>query len=153
MTSEPATFSPEIVATLAQHAPGPLAAMRQQYAAVWSDLDPRLAELCRQRVAMLQADAPANTATEAQGVDAATLAALARWPDSPLFTEAEKACLAYTEMFVADVAGITEADTQPVLDALGGGGLYALTNALLVLDQQQRIALSLGRLFRTGGTP
>ncbi|NGP43381.1 carboxymuconolactone decarboxylase family protein, partial [Acinetobacter sp. GC2] len=114
-------------------------------------LDPVLLELCRLRIATLLGDTEeqarrAPAALEA-GLTEAKVAELPSWPDSPLFDERERACLAFTEMFVGDVSGITDADAAAVLEALGPARFHGFTTSLLAFDQHQRLRLAMLRVL------
>jgi len=75
------------------------------------------------------------------------VAALPLWPTSPLFTPAQRACLAFTEQFVIDVASMDDATVAGVSAALGTQGLADFANALLVIEQRQRMHLAWQRLI------
>lgn len=115
------------------------------YAAAWRAVDPVLLELCRLRVAMLlgcEAERTVRTpaATE-RGLDEVTVAQLAQWPKSPRFGARERACLAFCEQFVLDVAGMTDEQAGEVTAHLGPAGLADLAAGLLVVEQRQRLRL------------
>jgi alkylhydroperoxidase family enzyme len=114
--------------------------------AAWDAVDPVLLELCRLRVAMLlgcQAELAARTpAAVDAGLDEATVAELSHWPTSPRFGARERACLAFTEQFVIDVANLSDDLADAVRDQLGPTGLMDFTNALLVVEQRQRLRLA-----------
>ena len=56
-------------------------------------------------------------------------------------SHAEAACLAFTEQFVVDVAGMDDATVDAVRAVLGDEGLVNLANALLVVEQRWRMQL------------
>ena len=101
--------------------------------AAWDAVDPVLLELCRLRVAMLlgcEAELQVRTpAAAAAGLDEATIAELSRWPTSDRFGSRERACLAFCEQFVIDVATLDDALAAAVADELGADGLVDFTNA------------------------
>ena len=116
--------------------------------AAWAAFDSELLDLCRLRIAVLQGDdfdggLPAHPIA----VNPQKREAVKEWPDSPLFSARERACLAFTEQFVGDVAGITKADTDVVLEYLTPEDFYTFVMALLVIDQHQRLALGLRRML------
>jgi alkylhydroperoxidase family enzyme len=119
--------------------------------AAWSVVDPALLELCRVRIAMLlgcSAEAQARTGVAiACGLDESMVADLASWPTSPRFGPKERACLAYCEQFVIDVAGLGDELALAVAEHLGPQGLADFTAALLVLEQRQRLRLAWERLL------
>ena len=135
---------------LADH-PDVLDAFEQLGEAAWRTVDPVLLELCRLRVAtLLGCDAALDGRTEAAraaGLDEATVAALPAWPTSPLFGPAERACLAFTEQFVVDVAGMDDAVAAAVVEELGPDGFRTFVTALLVVEQRQRLHLAWSRLL------
>ncbi len=113
--------------------------------AAWTVVDPVLLELCRLRVAMLlgcAAESVARTpAALAGGLDEATIGELSSWPTSSRFGPRERACLAFCEQFVIDVASLDDHVAAAVSDELGVQGLVDFTNALLVIEQRQRLRL------------
>lgn len=119
--------------------------------AAWECVDPVLLELCRLRVAMLlRCDAEVRSRTDAAaaaGLDETTIAVLADWPTSDRFGPRERACLAFAEQFVIDVANLDEATADGVREQLGDAGLIDFTNALLVVEQRIRLRLAWTRLF------
>ncbi len=143
--------SPTVSATLARYAPEAGAAVEAMHAAAWETIDPTLLELCRRRMAMLHGDraelARVPPRAASAGIPTAKLDGLANWPGSPAFTTAERACLAFTELFVAEVSGITQADVDSVLEHLGPAQLYGFVTALLFLDQQQRLRIAFDRIL------
>jgi alkylhydroperoxidase family enzyme len=126
-------------------------ALADAWVAAWTSVDPVLLELCRLRMAMLLdcADelAARTPAAVAAGLDEAMVAALAAWPYDARFGRRERACLAFTEQFVIDVAGLDDATAFAVRDELGEDGLADFVNALLVVEQRQRLRLTWARLF------
>ena len=117
--------------------------------AVWRAAPPRLLELARRRMAALLQN-PAELDRRPPGaveIEAETAAALAAWPTSPLFTETERVALAFTEQFVIDVAGVTDADRASLAGQLGPEEMGAFVTGLYFLDYGQRATLALERLF------
>lgn len=72
---------------------------------------------------------------------------LASWPSSPAFTARDRACLAYTEQFVIDVASMPDHLVDDLKREVGESGLVDFTQALLVIEQRQRLTLTWARLF------
>jgi hypothetical protein len=95
--------------------------------------DAELVELARCRVRDLLAPGASEKA-----------AALRHWPTSPLVSKTERACLGLAEQFVIDVSAVGDADTEPVLEALGPAGLYGFVQALWVIDMSERLERCLG---------
>lgn len=111
-------------------------------------LDPRLTELCRLRVAQLvRADAELGrrepAAIEA-GLTEEDVAELSRWPTTERFGPAERAALAYTELFVMDPSSVTDEMAADVLEHLGAPGGAALSIALSTFDARARTCVALG---------
>lgn len=115
--------------------------------AAWEAVDADLLDLCRMRIAMLLGHPDEVVALPPpDGPDPAQTAALASWPTSPLFDDAQRACLAFTEQFVIDVANMDDACAFAVIDHLGSD-FATFVNALLVIEQRQRLTLIWQRLF------
>lgn len=124
--------------------------------AAWSAVDPVLLELCRVRIAMLlgcaeEAQARSDAAVAA-GLDEVLLAELSSWPTSPRFGARERACLAFCEQFVIDVASLDDDMASAVAEHLGPQGLADFTAALLVVEQRQRLRLAWERLLEPVGS-
>ena len=117
----------------------------------WQALDPILLELVRLRVAMLlgcEAELAERTpAAVDAGLDEAMVAALPSWPTSPLYGPRERACLAFVEQWVIDVASLSDDDAYAVSEILGPDGLATFAAALLVIEQRQRLRLAWQQLF------
>ena len=112
--------------------------------AAWEAVDPDLLDLCRLRIAMLLG---AEFELADHGLDDELVRELPSWPTSPRFSATHRACLALTEQFVIDVASITDEQTAAVAADLGAEGLANLVNALLVVEQRQRLRLAWTRLL------
>jgi alkylhydroperoxidase family enzyme len=111
--------------------------------------DAELVELARCRVRDLLAPGASSLGTGEEDRFGASLsaekaAALRHWPTSPLFSKTERACLGLAEQFVIDVSAVGDADTEPVLEALGPAGLYGFVQALWVIDMSERLERCLG---------
>lgn len=110
--------------------------------AAYQAVDPALLELCRvQTAALLGADFDPP-----QGLATHLIDALADWRSSTEFTATERACLAFTDQFVTDVASLDDATAAAVAEHLGAEGLANFANALLVVEQRQRMCLVWERL-------
>lgn len=114
----------------------------------WHVVDQRLLELCRLRVASLLGN-PSALAERTAGapIDDATAGALERWWEAACFDATDRACLAFTEQFVFDVASLTDELAAAVVEHLGEAGAVDFTRALLVIEQRQRLQLAWERLF------
>ena len=104
-------------------------------------------ELCRLRIAKLvgadQHAALRSPVAAAAGLDEAVIADLPAWPTSERFSEKDRACLALTEQFVIDVAGVDQPLVDAVLQHMTAGECYALVNALWALEVVQRTCMVL----------
>ena len=111
-------------------------------------LDPALLELCRLRVAQLHGCESElrlryQPALDA-GLDERKIAALPSSGSSPEFSEPERACVAFTELFIVDPHAIRDEDAARVSEHLGPEGLVALVQALALFDGFARFRLMLG---------
>ena len=115
------------------------------YDHLWETTDPQLLEVCRLRIAqLLRCDTELRVREERAGLAEAKVAALAAYPSSPLFTDRERACLAYAERVCADAGGLTDDEVAAVRRHLSEAELVALTTALTVFESFQRALLLLG---------
>lgn len=122
--------------------------MTAAYTAAWTAASPRLLELCRVRIAsMLGCDAELAARTPDTGLHDDLVAAVAAWPTDPRFEPADRACLAFTEHYVIDVASLDDATVEAVRVHLGDAGLQDFVSALLVLEQRIRLRLAWDRLL------
>jgi alkylhydroperoxidase family enzyme len=116
--------------------------------AAWTLFDPVVLELCRLRMAtLLRFDGGLALRSEqarAAGLDEEKIAALASWPTSPLFSAAERACLALAEQFLMDANGVTDELVGDVLKHYSGEECYRLVTALSAFERLQRGCLTLG---------
>lgn len=134
----------DVLAEVLAETPDVLAELTAAHQAAVAAVSPRLLELCRLRIAGLLR---AGDDAASDVVDPTTVAALASWPTSELFDSADRACLAFTEQFVIDVASIPDELANAVADELGPEGFADFVNALLVVEQRLRLRLIWGRLF------
>jgi alkylhydroperoxidase family enzyme len=140
----------DVIATVLAGHPDVVEHLGQAEVAAYAAVDPTLLELCRLRVAMLlgcQAELDTrHVEAEATGLEA-TIAELPQWPTSSRFDARQRACLAFTEQFVIDVASLDDELASDVADQLGSQGLIDFVNALLVVEQRQRLRLAWERLL------
>ena len=129
---------------LGSRQPDVLAALTEAHEAAWLVTDADLLDLCQVRIAMLLGF---DAGLAAPDLDAERLADLAAWPTSPRFTSRERAGLAFAERFVIDVASMDDATVTALVDELGGDGVVNFANALLVVEQRQRLHLMIDRLL------
>jgi hypothetical protein len=133
----------EIIETVLGEWPDVIAALDAAHGAARDAVDPAILEMCRLRVATLLG----NTDELATELAADLVGAIPLWPSSPLLTPAQRVCLAFTEEFVIDVASLSDATAQAVVEELGEQGYADFVNALLVIEQRQRMRLAWQRLF------
>ena len=112
------------------------------YQSLWTQphLPPEILELCRLRLAQLH-----QCAVEMQRHDFAILAHqrnnLAHWNTHSSFSAAERACLAFTEVYAMDAQALTDEHAAAVKSQFGDAGLVLLVEALGILDGMTRLSL------------
>lgn len=125
--------------------------MATAHDAAWAATSPRLLELCRVRIAtMLGCEVEASARTADSDAPAELLDAIGAWPTDHRFEAADRACLAFTEHYVIDVASVDDATVAAVRDHLGDDGVQSFVSALLVVEQRIRLRLMWDRLFAAG---
>ena len=135
-----------------------LAALYDHYMTeIWAAGDPVVLELCRLRIAAIIGDADQqrlrHDSAVAAGLSEQQVAALAAHDRSPLFTDHQRACLAYAEQYVVDVHGLTDADAAAVKRGMGDPEFVAFTIALGMFDGVARMRLALGVAEPTASAP
>ncbi|MEZ5502319.1 MAG: hypothetical protein R3E50_06550 [Halioglobus sp.] len=112
------------------------------YRSLWSQrhLPPEILELCRLRLAGLHR-CDVELQRQEYAVRADQRDNLARWATDPRFTEAERACLAFTEVYAMDAQALTDEHAAAVKAHFGAAGLVLLVEALGVLDGMTRLSL------------
>lgn len=128
-------------------APDAFDRMAALYRVGWQAADPVLLELCRLRLAAVFGDQRAlayraRAALDA-GLDEERVAALGQWRRSELFSERERACLAFAEQFVADAQAVTDAEVDALLAHLSPEQCYAFVRALWAVEATLRLAVVL----------
>ena len=103
------------------------------HAAAYAAIDPDLLELSR-RLVVSMLGGPVEA--DATAVDV--------WSGADV---RERACLAFCEQFVTDVASMGDELASAVAEHLGPEGLSDYANALLVIEQRERLRLAWERLF------
>ena len=110
-----------------------------------SPIDPRLHELVRYRVALLnQCTVCLDFRRDDSGLDEATTAAVEGFRDSALFSDTEKLALEFTELFCGDSAAIPDEMVADLERALGTAGIADLA---LVIGKY----LAMGRFMQVLG--
>lgn len=124
-------------------------------AVVASELPPRLSELVRYRIALIndckRCQAYRNPAAAGDGVDDALLDTVERWRTNGQYSEAECDALDFTERFAFDPGSIDDALVDRLRAHLGDGGVVDLTvcitkylaigRLIAVLDLDQDLSL------------
>ncbi len=141
MTIGPSRFERQLASVLSGR-PEVVAALTEAHDAAWASVAPHVLGICELRTAMLLGHTPTLEAA-----DPALVIALPRWYEYERFTALDRAALAFAEQFVIDVASMDDALVAPLLEQLGADGLLEFTNALLVIEQRQRLALVWDRLM------
>lgn len=122
--------------------------MTTAHTAAWNATSPRLLELSRVRIAtMLGCTAEATARTADTGVAPELLDAIAAWPSDPRFDDTDRACLAFTEHYVIDVASVDDHTVAAMREHLGDAGVQNFVSALLVIEQRIRLRLVWDRLL------
>jgi alkylhydroperoxidase family enzyme len=128
--------------------PAAFEAVAELQRTVWASFDPVVLELARLRTAQLLGFsaglAVRSAAARRMGLKEARISALAEWPTSPLFSDAERACLALTEQFVMDANGVTDELVGAVLEHYSGADCHTFVNAVSAFETFQRGCLTLG---------
>lgn len=97
-------------------------------------------ELCRLRMAQLHRS-ETDQAQVVVPLDAERREALRDWHRSSLFSDAERACLEFAEIYAMDALAITDAQADAVKVHYGDVGLVTLVQSLGVFDGLQRLGL------------
>jgi len=133
------TLSPQVAARFAE-----------MYRQVWCPpvADPALLELARLRMAqLLRSDADQRLrfkpAVDA-GLTEAKVADLPQWSTSPVFSDAERAVVAFTELFVIDAHAVGDEQCAAVTAALPRTAVAGLTLALAIFEATTRLGLAFG---------
>ena len=111
-------------------------------------IDPILLELCRLRIAQLHGcDSECAVRYEparAAGLSEEKIAALADWRRAEVFSDTERACLAFAESFALAVGAIGDEDVAAMSAYLSEAEIVALCQALAVFDGFTRFRVLLG---------
>jgi len=134
---------------LARLAPEVSRAFAHLQAAVWAGRSPDRSALVGARVTQLLGGTCGygTDPSGAPGLPDELREQLSRWPDSPIFSGEERACLGFAEQFVIDVAGVDDGLRRTLGSAIGADQLLEFVVALFALDYGQRVAMVLGSLF------
>jgi alkylhydroperoxidase family enzyme len=121
--------------------PGIAAAFNDFYSVLWSQphLPAPVLELCRLRLAQLHNSECELLRIEVE-ISGSQRESLSRWNNSDVYSDAEKACLEFTEIYAMDCQAITDAQAEAVKTHFGDAGLVALIEALGILDGMTRLS-------------
>jgi alkylhydroperoxidase family enzyme len=123
----------------------------QEYNKSARRVDPVIFELCRLRMAQVfESDfdlalrfGPAQEA----GLNEDKIAALSSYFTSPLFSDRQRACIAFAELFAIQSSAITDEDCARVQEHLSPKEFVLLTKALGKVDQLQRCCVAVDIRF------
>ncbi|HSV35009.1 MAG TPA: hypothetical protein VLI46_05600 [Ramlibacter sp.] len=122
--------------------PGFYSIFMSDYQASVARVDPVLIEVCRLRMAqLLDSDFDRGLRYQpatAAGLTEAKIAALSDYGTSALFSERERECLAFAELFVIQSSNISDEDVARVQAVIGAEAFIYFVKALSVIDQLQR---------------
>ena len=123
------------------------------YASLWTQrhVPADILELCRLRLAQLHQCAVELQRQEIR-IPAKKSERLAQWDADPIFSPAERACLAFTEVYAMDTQALTDQHADAVKMHFGDAGLVLLVEALGILDGMTRLSL-LWQLRANTGQP
>jgi alkylhydroperoxidase family enzyme len=122
---------------------------RALYATLWDGraIDAATLELCRLRIATLLGAKGERvvrwSAARDAGCTEAQVNALPGWPESPLFTDAQRLCLQFAEMYVLDPHSVRDEDFTDLREHLDAPAIAKLTLAVAVFDALARFRLAL----------
>jgi alkylhydroperoxidase family enzyme len=119
----------------------------------YESTDPATLELCKLRIAALLDGGPdlEKTRTESYGPHQEKVAALATWWTSELFSEPERAKIAFTEQFVVSVHSMTDDDVDALLEYFSEEEVYQFVSAIYALDATTRARIVARAVFGDDG--
>ena len=110
---------------------------------------PVMLELVRIRIAMLLGNQEQQKQRNAASpVAEEKIRNLPLWPKSPLFSDAERACLDYAEQFVIDATRMTDAQIQALSAHFTPSEIFAFAHAVYILDGYQRTQMVFGAVLQ-----
>jgi alkylhydroperoxidase family enzyme len=112
------------------------------YQSLWRQphLPAEILELCRLRLAQLHRSA-VELQRQEQPIMEGKRDHLNNWDTDSRFSDAERACLAFTEVYAMDTQAITDELAEAVKLHVGDAGLVLLVEALGILDGRTRLSL------------
>lgn len=118
----------------------------------WTVADPLILELCRVRLAQLLGDPDAAASRTAPAVAAGLredkVAALTSWSTSPLFDDADRAFLAFTEQFNLAVSSTSDEDVAALTAHRSESEVGHFVMALYVVEMEMRLRMVARRVLR-----
>jgi alkylhydroperoxidase family enzyme len=134
---------------LARWAPAVAPVLSRLMVGLWGASDAEVLALVRVRIAqLLRNDAELERSPVGMPqLSSERLSAVSQWPTSPLFSDAERACLGFTEQFIMDVSGVSEELRNSLGAQLGPAEFGAFVTSLYLLDYGQRLRMAVERLF------
>ena len=121
----------------------------------WESTDAEILELCRLRIAAMLGDdvGLVRSAAERGAPSAEKVAALGSWWNSDLFSERERARIAFTEQFVTSVASMTDDDVDALLAHDSEEETYRFVCAVYAMDAATRACIVSRALFADDDAP
>lgn len=118
---------------------------------IWQgDMEPVVLELCRLRIAAMLESSEDSAVRHPVAADAGLtekkILSLPMWPTSELFSDGERAALAFTEKYVTDAHSITDEDCQELNQHYAAEAVVNLTLALATFEAVIRSRVVLGQL-------
>ncbi len=114
------------------------------------DMEPEVLELCRIRMASMLGSptdvAQRNPKAADAGLSEKKILSLPMWPTSELFSEAERAALAFTEKYVQDAHSISDKDCEELNGHHSPQAVVNLTLALATFEAIIRSRVVLAQL-------
>lgn len=131
--------APAQISLLAPEPADDLAAVMQ---ACWTAVGPTDMELLRLRICGIHGDAAGLAhRTEGAKIDEHRIAALGSWWASDLFTDRERALLAFVEQFVFSVSSMDDGHVDALLATEDPIRVHEIANAVWALDLTTRMDL------------
>ena len=114
-------------------------AVAENYSTLARMVDPACLELCRLRIAQILGDED-QLAVVPPGIDRTQLSELAGWRSSAAFDRKERACLEFAEQFLYSADAVTDEQVDAVAEFFPPDQVWALTNAIAVVERFGRLA-------------
>lgn len=132
------------------YAPEAYERLKRAYELAASAAAPQLLALAQLRLTQI-IDPCSDPVTRIGSVlPAAKAQAVCEWLRSDVFTQTERACLAFTEQFAFYVADINDSLINELLVEMRADEVYGLVYGVYVFDAVERLATVLQRVFHEG---